>query len=408
MRRFWLHGSSTRNPIHASKPRSTRSRASRRVAPSLFYYEIRNALLVSERRNRITEAMSAAFLRDLGAVAHSIGACWGRREPYGSRPQAKAYRLRRRLSGTREARRVALGDARSRPRKGGGRRRRRSVRGLTRSRARADAEVVRFAAHPRGRASVEPCGPAIDSGRRRFDAIPRLDWGARDHRAPSPRRSISSAASSMSAQTADNPAIVDWALASVRGASVVAHGTEAPPANLDDPETVKAGARIYSTIGCVNCHGGPPDANWAKWSEGLKPVPADLKVMAKERTAVDNCSGRSRTASSSRPCRASAWRGRRTADVADRRLHQEIADRDGRRLQGLDGGALSRAGELLSIARGRRPTARAAIYCRKSEIRVSSLDEQSCPSAWPRSTAPIRRVLRREGGREIFFVENPV
>ena len=87
------------------------------------------------------------------------------------------------------------------------------------------------------------------------------------------------------AQSADNPAIVDWALASMRGASVVAHGTEAPPANLDDSETVKAGARAYSTIGCVNCHGGPPNANWAKWSEGLKPVPADLKVMAKDRTA---------------------------------------------------------------------------------------------------------------------------
>jgi predicted nucleic acid-binding protein len=34
-------------------------------APNLLYYEIRNALLMSERRNRITEAMSAAFLRDL-------------------------------------------------------------------------------------------------------------------------------------------------------------------------------------------------------------------------------------------------------------------------------------------------------------------------------------------------------
>src|SRR5271154_6772621 len=51
------------------------------------------------------------------------------------------------------------------------------------------------------------------------------------------------------AETADNPAIVDWALASVRGASVVAHGTETPPANLDDPETAKAGARIYAKIG---------------------------------------------------------------------------------------------------------------------------------------------------------------
>ncbi len=86
-------------------------------------------------------------------------------------------------------------------------------------------------------------------------------------------------------QTSNNPAIVEWALASVRGASVVARGTEAAPANLDDEQTVKAGARTYSTIGCVNCHGGPPDSNWAKWSEGLKPVPADLKVMAKERTA---------------------------------------------------------------------------------------------------------------------------
>ena len=38
------------------------------LAPSLFYYEIRNALLASERRNRITEAMSDAFLRDLALL----------------------------------------------------------------------------------------------------------------------------------------------------------------------------------------------------------------------------------------------------------------------------------------------------------------------------------------------------
>ena len=45
------------------------------------------------------------------------------------------------------------------------------------------------------------------------------------------------------AQSEDNPAIVDWALASIRGASVAGHATETPPANLDDPDTVKAGAR---------------------------------------------------------------------------------------------------------------------------------------------------------------------
>jgi predicted nucleic acid-binding protein len=38
------------------------------LAPGLFYYEIRNALLVSKRRNRITEAMSVAFLRDLALL----------------------------------------------------------------------------------------------------------------------------------------------------------------------------------------------------------------------------------------------------------------------------------------------------------------------------------------------------
>ena len=89
------------------------------------------------------------------------------------------------------------------------------------------------------------------------------------------------------AENKDDPAIVAWALAHVRAASVARHATEAPPASLDDPATVKAGARAYATIGCVNCHGGPPNKDWAKFSEGLKPIPADLKVMAKERSASE-------------------------------------------------------------------------------------------------------------------------
>ena len=87
------------------------------------------------------------------------------------------------------------------------------------------------------------------------------------------------------AENEDDPAIVSWALATVRSSSVTRHASDQPPTSLDDPVTVKAGARAYAMIGCVNCHGGPPDANWAKWSEGLKPVPADLKEMAKLRTA---------------------------------------------------------------------------------------------------------------------------
>ncbi len=86
------------------------------------------------------------------------------------------------------------------------------------------------------------------------------------------------------AENQDDPAIVSWALASVRGASVAQHATAAPPANLDEPATVQAGARAYATIGCVNCHGGP-GVKWAKFSEGLKPVPADLVAMAKARSA---------------------------------------------------------------------------------------------------------------------------
>ena len=66
------------------------------------------------------------------------------------------------------------------------------------------------------------------------------------------------------AENEDNPAIIEWVLSSVRRASVAGHATELPPSNLDDPDTVKAGSRAYATIGCVNCHGGPPNANWAK------------------------------------------------------------------------------------------------------------------------------------------------
>jgi mono/diheme cytochrome c family protein len=86
-----------------------------------------------------------------------------------------------------------------------------------------------------------------------------------------------------------NPAVVDWALASVRAASVARHAADgpAPPGNLDDPATIKDGARAYATTGCVNCHGGPPNAGWAKFSEGLLPIPADLKVMAKQRSPAE-------------------------------------------------------------------------------------------------------------------------
>src|SRR4051812_50149955 len=60
------------------------------------------------------------------------------------------------------------------------------------------------------------------------------------------------------AGTAEEPAIVKWALVKVRQASVAQHAKDSPPTSLDNPATVQAGARAFSQRGCVNCHGGAP------------------------------------------------------------------------------------------------------------------------------------------------------
>ena len=85
------------------------------------------------------------------------------------------------------------------------------------------------------------------------------------------------------ATTAKAPRVVHWALATVRMASVGRHATEEPPTALDTPAMQRAGARAYSERGCINCHGGP-GVEWAKFSEGLRPDPPDLRDLVKERT----------------------------------------------------------------------------------------------------------------------------
>jgi len=84
------------------------------------------------------------------------------------------------------------------------------------------------------------------------------------------------------AGTANEPAIVKWVLVHVRTASIERHATEKPPMPLDNADTIKEGARAFSQRGCVNCHGGP-GVSWAKFSEGLRPDPPDLKDLANER-----------------------------------------------------------------------------------------------------------------------------
>lgn len=80
------------------------------------------------------------------------------------------------------------------------------------------------------------------------------------------------------AGTAEDPAIVTWALTRVRTASIVRHADDQLPAsiNITDAATVQAGAKAFAEHGCANCHGAP-GVNWAKFSEGLHPDPPDLK-----------------------------------------------------------------------------------------------------------------------------------
>ncbi len=88
------------------------------------------------------------------------------------------------------------------------------------------------------------------------------------------------------AASVEDPAIVNWALTHIRQASIMRHATEGPPMSLDDPAVVQEGARAFSERGCVNCHGAA-GVNWAKFSEGLRPDPPDLKELVDERRPQD-------------------------------------------------------------------------------------------------------------------------
>jgi mono/diheme cytochrome c family protein len=84
------------------------------------------------------------------------------------------------------------------------------------------------------------------------------------------------------AATQAEPDIIDSALVRVRQASIARQASETPPISLDDSAAIQAGARAYGTRGCANCHGAP-GVQWAKWSEGLRPDPPDLKKIVGNR-----------------------------------------------------------------------------------------------------------------------------
>jgi len=85
------------------------------------------------------------------------------------------------------------------------------------------------------------------------------------------------------AGTSEDPAIVRWALIQVRTASINRFATDTPPASINNPASVQAGAKAFSAMGCANCHGAP-GVNWAKFSEGLHPDPPDLKEVVDHRS----------------------------------------------------------------------------------------------------------------------------
>jgi mono/diheme cytochrome c family protein len=83
------------------------------------------------------------------------------------------------------------------------------------------------------------------------------------------------------AATEEDPKLVALALKQVRTASIDRHAKETPTVSLEDAAVVQSGAKAFATRGCANCHGAPGVA-WAKFSEGLRPDPPDLKDIAGE------------------------------------------------------------------------------------------------------------------------------
>jgi mono/diheme cytochrome c family protein len=88
------------------------------------------------------------------------------------------------------------------------------------------------------------------------------------------------------AATIEDPGFVNSALTRVRNASIARFADGQPPFRADDPAAITLGARRYAEAGCVNCHGAP-GAQWAKFSEGLRPDPPDLKETAAARPIAE-------------------------------------------------------------------------------------------------------------------------
>ena len=128
------------------------------------------------------------------------------------------------------------------------------------------------------------------------------------------------------AGTAEDPAVVTWALTQVRNASINRHAlTSRRPPQPQRSRQVQAGAKAFAAHGCANCHGGP-GVGWAKFSEGLHPDPPDLKEVVGHPLAGAIVLGGQERHQHDRHAelRAGRRQGRRNLD--DRRVPEKTAD----------------------------------------------------------------------------------
>jgi len=90
------------------------------------------------------------------------------------------------------------------------------------------------------------------------------------------------------AASEEDPQIVTLALPKVREASIDRHSAGLKPPqgmSLDDQAVIQAGAKAFYQRGCTNCHGGP-GVEWAKFSEGMRPDPPDLKEVENDEPRI--------------------------------------------------------------------------------------------------------------------------
>jgi mono/diheme cytochrome c family protein len=69
----------------------------------------------------------------------------------------------------------------------------------------------------------------------------------------------------------------DLALVHIRDASIDRHAGATPPFALDDPATIRAGAREFAHNRCSDCHGAPGVERDA-FTKGMNPHPPNLKA----------------------------------------------------------------------------------------------------------------------------------